>query len=330
METALHHTELLTEILNGQPCAEAVITGAATGPSGGFPSVSIPPGAGTPGNTPSRPVFPNTSMPAGNASGSPMRPRFSETNAAGSAILPGDMNRPSLAGSPQNAPETPDNERFIALPPVVIAPGRPPAVSPGPSTPSRPVPPSGSQTPGQRPPSSVPSRPFPGGSPERPQNRPPSPGTSDRPQVNPPAPQPSVPSVRPNISGVVRFFETTAGVLVYAEIRGLPNASVKCGGNVFGFHIHEGGVCSGTPEDPFAAAGAHYNPDGCRHPQHAGDLPPLFGADGLALSVFLTNRFTCREIIGKTVIIHAMPDDFVTQPSGGAGAKIACGVIKEI
>ncbi len=38
-------------------------------------------------------------------------------------------------------------------------------------------------------------------------------------------------------------------------------------------------------------------------------------------------KFTIDEIIGKTVIIHAKPDDFITQPSGNAGEKIACGVI---
>lgn len=41
----------------------------------------------------------------------------------------------------------------------------------------------------------------------------------------------------------------------------------------------------------------------------------------------MTDRFTIDETIGKTVIIHAKPDDFVTQPSGNAGEKIACGVI---
>ena len=83
-------------------------------------------------------------------------------------------------------------------------------------------------------------------------------------------------------------------------------------------------------DDPLANAMSHYNPDGCVHPYHAGDLPPLFGNDGLALSLFLTNRFSVDEVIGRTVIIHDHPDDFVTQPSGNSGAKIACGVIRRI
>lgn len=72
----------------------------------------------------------------------------------------------------------------------------------------------------------------------------------------------------------------------------------------------------------------HYNPDNCQHLYHAGDMPPLFGVDGSAVLLFLTNRFSVEEIIGRTVIIHARPDDFMTQPSGNSGEKIACGVIR--
>ena len=42
----------------------------------------------------------------------------------------------------------------------------------------------------------------------------------------------------------------------------------------------------------------------------------------------LTDRFSINDVIGKTVIIHAKPDDFTTQPSGNSDGKIACGVIK--
>ena len=75
-------------------------------------------------------------------------------------------------------------------------------------------------------------------------------------------------------------------------------------------------------------AKAHYNPDNCEHPYHAGDMPPIFGNNGYAFSIFLTNRFWTDEIIGKTVIIHLQPDDFHSQPSGDSGAKIACGEIR--
>lgn len=130
-----------------------------------------------------------------------------------------------------------------------------------------------------------------------------------------------------DIRGRVLFYQLQYGVLVRAEVINLPKNTGTCDSPIFAFHIHGGNRCEGTPEDPFADAGTHYNPKNCPHPYHAGDLPPLFGADGRACSVFLTDRFTVREIIGKTVIIHASLDDFTTQPSGNAGEKIACGVI---
>ena len=131
----------------------------------------------------------------------------------------------------------------------------------------------------------------------------------------------------PGVSGIVRFYQTRAGAAVWAEICGLPRGEGPCPEQIFGFHIHEGTACTGNMEDPFADAMSHYNPNGCEHPCHAGDLPPLFGNHGFALSVFLTDRFSVDEVIGRTVIIHDHPDDFTTQPSGRSGTKIACGVI---
>lgn len=132
----------------------------------------------------------------------------------------------------------------------------------------------------------------------------------------------------PDISGSVCFYQTRAGVIVRAELWGLPCSEGPCGARVFGFHIHEGGACAGNDSDPLADAMGHYNPCGCEHLQHAGDLPPLFGNRGYALSVFLTDRFSVRDIIGRAVIIHDSPDDFTTQPSGNSGMKIACGVVR--
>ena len=97
---------------------------------------------------------------------------------------------------------------------------------------------------------------------------------------------------------------------------GLPAASGNCSRPVLGFHIHAGEACSGTPEEPFKDADGHFNQGGCDHPYHAGDMPPLFANDGYAFSAFLTDRFTIDEVIGRTVIIHADPDDFTNQPSG--------------
>ncbi len=132
----------------------------------------------------------------------------------------------------------------------------------------------------------------------------------------------------PNIRGSVRFYQTALGVIVAAEIAGLPVSTERCGNRFFGFHIHSGEKCNGNDTDPFADALAHYNPTDCPHPHHAGDLPPLFGAGEYAFSVFLTDRFSVKDIIGKTVIIHSAPDDFTTQPAGNSGKKIACGQIK--
>jgi len=132
------------------------------------------------------------------------------------------------------------------------------------------------------------------------------------------------------VHGTVKFYKVREGVLVAAEIAGLPHKSGPCAGEVFGFHIHEGNACTGNASDPFAATGGHFNPQSCPHPQHAGDLPPLFGNNGYAWSSVLTDRFTVDAIAGRTVVIHRRPDDFTTQPSGNSGEKIACGVIKKL
>lgn len=132
----------------------------------------------------------------------------------------------------------------------------------------------------------------------------------------------------PNLYGMVRFYPVPDGVLINAEIYDLPVQSPICSNHVFGFHIHEGRSCTGNETNPFSDAGMHYNPGGCEHPAHGGDLPPLFAAhDGFAWCCFLTDRFKWGDILGRTVIIHAMPDDFRSQPSGDSGAKIGCGVI---
>ena len=103
-----------------------------------------------------------------------------------------------------------------------------------------------------------------------------------------------------------------------------------------GFHIHEAGDCSSG--DGMSAKG-HFNPHGKPHGQpgsaerHAGDLPSLKAAkngrakldvtvDGISIGKGAGN------IIGRGLIIHADPDDYKTQPTGNAGARLACGVIK--
>lgn len=131
----------------------------------------------------------------------------------------------------------------------------------------------------------------------------------------------------PDISGRVYFTRAQGGTVVAAEVRNVTDEAGKPARGFLGFHIHEGAVCAGNEQDPFADAGSHYSRTKVLHPDHAGDLPPLLFSDGFAWMQVYTGRFTPEEVIGKTVVLHGMPDDFHTQPSGDAGMKIACGQI---
>ena len=125
----------------------------------------------------------------------------------------------------------------------------------------------------------------------------------------------------PPLRGCVEFHQRKNCVLVVAKICGLP---AKNDTGFYGFHIHQGNSCSGTD---FSGTAGHYNPTGQLHPQHAGDLPPLLNCQGTAYLAVTTDRFSVKDIIGRTVVIHSAPDDLHTQPAGNAGSKIACGVI---
>ena len=125
----------------------------------------------------------------------------------------------------------------------------------------------------------------------------------------------------PNLSGSVSFTQKKDCVLVVANIEGLPQNEA----GFYGFHIHEGGACTG---ELFADSKGHYNPKDTPHPHHAGDLPPIIQCKSKAYLSFLTDRFKVAVLIGRTVILHSEPDDFYTQPSGNAGTKIACGIIQ--
>ena len=128
----------------------------------------------------------------------------------------------------------------------------------------------------------------------------------------------------PALHGRVEFYQKSNGVLVVVNVDGLPKDNES---GFFAFHIHEGKSCQG---DDFAETLAHYNPQSTPHPMHAGDLPPLLECNGIAYMSVLTGRFSVKEIIGRTVVIHNGADDFTTQPAGNAGRKIACGIIKRM
>ena len=129
------------------------------------------------------------------------------------------------------------------------------------------------------------------------------------------------------IFGDVYFYEVlSGGVLIEAEVLGLPDAGRLDPPIFYAFHIHETGDCS----DSFEHTGGHYNPKNRKHPMHAGDLPPLLAGDGYAWLSFYNPALELHDIIGRSVVLHREADDFTTQPSGNSGKKIACGVIKLI
>lgn len=128
--------------------------------------------------------------------------------------------------------------------------------------------------------------------------------------------------------GLVMFHERGGQLMVHARVTGLkPNAE-------HGFHVHETGSCASTDG---SSAGGHFNPDGRPHgPQHAahhaGDLPALKAdANGAADQHFTLSGPTvsagAMSVVGRSVIVHALPDDYTTQPTGNSGGRIACGVI---
>lgn len=116
------------------------------------------------------------------------------------------------------------------------------------------------------------------------------------------------------------------GVRVTAEVSGLTPGS-------HGFHIHEKGDCS-APDA--TSAGGHFNPLQTQHGKagegHAGDLPSLEAdAKGNAKLDVVLKSITLvgdNSIVGRGLIVHAAPDDFTTQPTGNAGARLACAVIQ--
>jgi Cu-Zn family superoxide dismutase len=133
----------------------------------------------------------------------------------------------------------------------------------------------------------------------------------------------------PNVRGTVYFYELEGNVYVYMEVFGLPHRNNVCSSGMFPCHIHSGDSCNQIALDPFAGAGSHYNPHGCAT-YNAGDLPVLIESSGLAFSIFLTDRFTVNEVVGRVIIIHR-PEDFLPfEGEVDSPEKIACGKIEWI
>ncbi|HUD97710.1 MAG TPA: superoxide dismutase family protein [Woeseiaceae bacterium] len=133
------------------------------------------------------------------------------------------------------------------------------------------------------------------------------------------------------VNGVIRFTEQGDTVRIDGKLTGLePGAH--------GFHVHEEGDCSAQDAK---SAGDHFAPEDNPHgsprdlpgAHHAGDLGNLVAeADGIAEVVAEDAELQLSgpdSLIGKAVIVHAEQDDFESQPSGDAGARVGCGVIRK-
>ena len=130
-------------------------------------------------------------------------------------------------------------------------------------------------------------------------------------------------------AGTVQFVQRGDRVHVSGEVRGLrPNAE-------HGFHVHEKGDCSSGDGN---SAGGHFNPDGAPHGRHGagthhvGDIPSLrANANGVARFDFTSTTIRLgngpHSVVGRGLIVHRDPDDYTTQPTGNAGARLACAVI---
>jgi superoxide dismutase, Cu-Zn family len=131
--------------------------------------------------------------------------------------------------------------------------------------------------------------------------------------------------------GNATLTQESGGVKVTATLTGLAGNAGE-----HGIHIHAVGQC--TPD--FSAAGGHFNPTNAQHGlnnpagPHAGDGPNLQLADGSATYEVVNDRVTLGsgpnsllDADGSALVVHAGPDDQVTDPSGNSGDRIACGVI---
>lgn len=132
----------------------------------------------------------------------------------------------------------------------------------------------------------------------------------------------------PNVSGQVVFQLQPDGVSLIAHVEGLNDNGSH------GFHIHEYGDCS-SPDA--TSAGGHLNPRDMPHGapddehRHVGDLGNIEadsqGIARLEIKDYKLHMSGAANILGRSVVVHAQPDDLRSQPAGNAGARIACGVI---
>jgi Cu-Zn family superoxide dismutase len=129
--------------------------------------------------------------------------------------------------------------------------------------------------------------------------------------------------------GSVTLSEAPKGVLIRVETKGLTPGW-------HGLHFHEKGDCS---KADFTSAGAHTHGvaqavHGLLNPaaNETGDLPNLYvdaaGVGNTEVFSSLVSLTALKDADGSAVVIHANPDDHMAQPIGGAGARVACAVIR--
>ena len=157
-----------------------------------------------------------------------------------------------------------------------------------------------------------------------------------------PAP-PSAPAAKPveatatieprsasTLTGTARFVFESGSVTLTLNVEHAPPGE-------HAVHLHETGDCS-APDA--SSAGAHWNPGHANHgrwgepPFHLGDIGNLHvGEDGTGSLILTTDKWTIGtggtgDILGHAVIVHEKPDDFKTQPTGAAGSRLGCGVVR--
>lgn len=130
------------------------------------------------------------------------------------------------------------------------------------------------------------------------------------------------------VIGSVRAWQTSGGISFHVEATGLPHG-------IHGIHVHPIGRCD--PPD-FGSAGTHWNPGNRQHGlnnplgPHAGDLPNVtVAANGVLSETVILPHASMAQLLdadGASILIHSNADDYVSQPSGNSGAKIACAVIR--
>jgi len=148
--------------------------------------------------------------------------------------------------------------------------------------------------------------------------------TTDTPVAAPPV---NLVNASGQVIGTVTPAQTSGGVTLAVSASGLPHG-------MHGAHVHAVGRCDGPT---FESAGSHWNPTsrqhGTQNPQgaHAGDLPNITASQGgvarETLVLAATSFAALADADGSALVIHAQADDYMTDPSGNSGGRIACAVL---